>query len=277
MKDRRIFATTELSEELTNDVLKLLEACQEAYDTEEVCFMEDEMNCDPDVPCYYFAYEDGKLICFLSVFIPDEMSAEIYSLTEPDYDDPEVFKVLVNSAIDTLEALDICDIMYVSDNDDTKNTSYMEEYFIETDSSTLLMELQIENPAPFGDATDEPPSDYIFEHTIDIEENENDGCTTHSLKFSKDGTIYGFAQCEQYPSAFCIHHVEIEEALRGKGHGKELLSDLLTYCIALAAADPEAGEAIKFVLNVDDDNIPACKLYTSFGFECTQKIDYYTI
>ncbi len=275
MENRKIFATTELSEEIMNDVLKLLEKCQDAYDTEEVCFLEDEMNFDPDIPCYYLAYEEDRLICFLSVFMPDELSAEIYSLTDPSCTDSDVFKVLINCAIETLEGMDIYDILYVTDSKDTLNEDYMEEYFIEADSSTLLMELQIENPAPFNDATDEPPSDYIFEHQIEVTESE-DGCLTHSLKFSKDGVYYGFAQCEQYPSAFCIHHVEIEEALRGRGHGKELLSDLLTYCISLAAISSEE-EATKFVLNVDLENTAAYKLYKAFNFECTQQINYYTV
>lgn len=277
MKNRRIFAATELSDELMNDVLKLLESCQEAYDTEEVCFLEEEMNYDPDIPCYYLAYEEDRLVCFLSVFIPDELSAEIYSLTDPDYNDPDVFKVLINAAIETLEAMDIYDIMLVTDSNDRLNASYMAEYFIEIDSSTMLMELQIQNPNAFGDATDEPPSDYIYDHNIDTVENEEDGCSTHSMEFSKDGVYYGYAQCEQYPSAFCIHHVEVEESLRGKGHGKELLSDLLTYCIALAANNTDEETAIKFILNVDNENTAAYKLYKSFGFTCTQQIDYYII
>jgi len=276
MNNRKILTTTELSDSCMNDVLALLDLCQQEYDTEEVCFLESEMNYDPDLPCYYLAYEDDKLICFLSVFIPDEMSCEIYSLTLTGYAASGVFKLLINTAIETMEAADIYDIIFVCDHEDKINLKYMTDHLLEADSSTLLMELSIDNPVVFNDATDIPPSDYIFDHEVSVNEEDEDS-VNHTLKFSKNGIYYGYAQCEQYPTAFCIHHVEIEEALRGKGHGKELLSDLLTYCLSLVSDIPEEDTPIRFVLNVDYDNTAAYKLYKSFGFTCTQQIDYYYV
>jgi len=274
---KKILTTTELSDKQTNDVLKLLELCQETYDSEEVCFMEGEMNCLEDIPCYYLAYDGEILACFLSVFIPDESSAEIYSLTTPGYENSGIFEHLINAAADTLEEADIHDIFFVSDHDDKINSDYMKKYYQEIDSSTLLMELDVPYPDVFSDVSADSSSDYIFEHKAEVTETEDEQSINHSLSFFKEGVSYGFAECEQYPHAFCLHHIEVEEKFRGKGYGKAMLSDLLTYCLSLVYDAPEDDRPIHFILNVDADNTPACKLYSGYGFTIGQQIDYYYI
>lgn len=273
--NRRIITTAILSDEYKNDVLKLLEICQKTHGTDEVCFMEDEINALLDMPCYYLAYEGEKLVCFISVFTPDEISCEIYSLTHPGYENSNIFELLINTAIETAEAEGIEDVFFVTDSADSINSDYMKRYYIETDSSTMLMELEINYPYAFKGILGS--NEFIYDVKSEVTEDNDEGSINHNLKFYSKGELIGFAQCEQYPNAFCIHHVEVVEPLRQKGHGKELLSDTISYCLGIYSETSTGKKPVKFILNVDTDNEAAVKLYKGFNFNCTEQIDYYYI
>lgn len=271
--NRSIQTGIELTKKQTKDVLKLMKLCQDLYSNNQVCFMESELNYLEDLTCFYLAYEDDELVCFLSLFTPDEISCEIYSMTRPGYENTGIFELLINTAIEAGEAVDIEDFFFVTDSKDAINSAYMEKYYKEPDSSTCLMELKINYPYVFGDVN--PEEDFIFDIDIQVSEDE-DGTVNHTLTFLHDDVEYGFAQCEEYPNSYCIHHLEVKEEYRGKGNGTKLLTDTLTYCIS-NYAELQCDEPLRFILNVDVDNEPACKLYTSFGFNTIQQIDYYYV
>lgn len=65
----------------------------------------------------------------------------------------------------------------------------------------------------------------------------------------------------------CLHHVEIHEALRGKGYGSDFLTLLLPRLVSLGIR--------KVILQVSGDNPAALSLYKKTGFRITETLSYY--
>lgn len=77
------------------------------------------------------------------------------------------------------------------------------------------------------------------------------------------GRIIGSLQLDDHGSFLYLHHVEIEELLRGQGHGTAFLHLLLS----------STDRPVR--LQVSSENQPALRLYKKAGFQITEILSSY--
>ncbi len=108
--------TNQLSASQAADIASLEADCKKAENLMGSIFLSNELNFDPDLPCFYLLYHPehpSTLIAFLSIFAPLPTEAEIYAYTAPSYRQKGYFCTLLRQALLVLKKYQICDLLFV--------------------------------------------------------------------------------------------------------------------------------------------------------------------
>lgn len=261
-----------------------------------------EFNCRRDIPVFFLAMDGTKLVGYLSVFLPEETSAEINVLIHPDYRRQGIFTALLQRAKTALSAVGTKEFIFVCEPSATDSTAAMLAMQAEKRSSEYRMLLESSSasalsPCNTGASSRLTVSDTpgkLLEATPDdlpllgkmnalfFETSEEMGELFAEDSYYTPGiTVYKYVITDEHKKTVpigtvCFYEEEhsgnifglgILPEYRGHGYGKDLLSALLTRI----PADK------KIYLQVSGRNAAAFQLYQKTGFKITAQQDFWLL
>lgn len=242
------FYTTKLNKDLRNQISTLLNTCK-AYDNINGCiFLEKELNAIENFPCYIYCTEGTLLVGFLSVFIPDEHTCEIYSYVHPDYRNNHIFTNMFNTATKLLNSTPITCIQIICEPN-----SPGEQLLLSKGYSSPVCECMMKYNSTYTPKT--------FPDFKLISNNDN----TY-FELSYNNIILGHCRIDYTRNCSTIYDVEIYKEHQGNGYSK-ILINLILKCIKKSS----------IVLHVTASNTKALRAYTSCGFDIIEELHFYNI
>lgn len=222
----------------------LAAACRQA-DSISLSYPSDEESCRH----YLLSGQDGQLLAALAVIPYENCQAECCAFTHPQYRRQGYFSALLERALADWEEYEFTFAVEESCKD---TCAVLETLGAELDHRELQMEYRApaENPSARRPG---PDSSSQLWHLTDL------SCPDHILGSCQTSPLS--------PGSVCLHHVEIQTALRGKGLGTALVRLLL--------AELAANGVTHVLLHVSGDNLPAVALYKKTGFCITKTLSYY--
>lgn len=248
-----VIITNTLTSNQYHDAKSLIQICSTNDNTRGNSFLEPEMNSISLFPCFYMLYNGNVLISFLSVFIPDETSCEIYGNTLPTYRGNGYLQRLLSSSMNNLRNYGIKKIFLVNEPGCEAGVSFLNSCpHTSFSHSEYLMRYNMNiTPIPLGTLT------------ISYETESN----TEIFESSLNGTPIGGCKVEHNRGVATIYEFEIEASHRGRGYGTETLILVLKRLI-------DSG-CHKILLQVNGANKAAHAMYSHHGFVHEEQVDYW--
>lgn len=264
------YFTTTLDNSLKEKVYNLIDICKESDALNGCIFLEEELNAIPDLPCYIYCIENNMLIGFLSIFVPDTNSCEIYSYVHPDYRHKHIFTDMYNNALNILNEYNISYVQIVCEPD-----SPGEHLLQAKRHSDCICECMMKYT---GSHTSVNCNDYQL---IVSEDNE-------LLKLTYNNIILGHCRIDYKNNCTTIYDVEILAKFQGHGYSKILINMTLDHISQLQDAEiftepntqnlkESANKKSSIVLHVTASNTKALRAYISCGFEIIEELHFYNI
>ncbi len=246
-----------------------------------------EFNCRRDIPVFFLALDGTELVGYLSVFLPEESTAELNVLIHPDYRRQGIFTKLLHRAKTALSAIDTEEFVFVCEPSSIDATAAMLALKAEKKSSEyqMLLESSANDSSSLGQLLEATPDDLpllgrmnalFFETSEEMgelfaeESYYTPGITVYKYvitgKNKKTVPIGTVCFCEEARSGN-IFGLGILPEYRGRGYGKDLLQALLS----LIPTDK------KIYLQVSSRNAAAFQLYQKAGFQIIAQQDFWLL
>lgn len=273
-----------LTESEKNEILKLENMAFKEEQLENHAFLSNEINFDKNLECFYMAYDNNKLIGFLTTFIPTSNEAEILAVVHPEYRQKGCFSMLFEAAKEILLRAGIKNILLVIEAKSQSGLKVLKKFKgYELEHSEYRMSYEKSDTIPeyndlsFSEVNYENKkifSDITLEAFNDLDENENNSfidsvieCEDREgyIAYNNDIPIGVFDYNYEDGDAF-LYGVAIQSDYRGKGFGKQLIG---------FALEEGLKKRNKIVLDVDSNNPIAFNLYKKCGFKIDFQVDYY--
>ncbi len=240
------------------------------------CFVENNLNCFDNLPCFYLLYSsDNELICFVSLFLDrTEETATgnlisnlfIYGITQPEFRHHHHFSKLLHSVFQQLKqySLPIECIYFPVNTKMQKNTikHYLNSNTISYEYSEYLMKKNLDNLIFTN------KGNFGFSSLPELEYEENEYGNEYSL-WIEDIYIGGCLIEYINKAEAMIYQFGITDEEQGKGYGK---LGLLLIC-----QDLKNRHYALVSLQVTGKNKKAHRLYTDCGFEIIDEIQYFML
>ncbi len=222
-----------------------------------ISFLENDMNFYEDFPCFYMLYEQNYLISFLSVFIPDSASCEIYFHISDNQQTScsEIFQYIYTDLESLLDKYQLFNKYIIFENNTTNINSLQSCFNLSFSHSECLM--QYDNSYTWTNMCT----------CLDYEFNEDDAVI--SLNTFLEDDYVGSCQIEISGDYALIHDVEVKKKYRGLGYGSETLYHTINHLTN--------NNYKKILLHVNSANTIAFTMYSHHGFIINQQLDYWKI
>ena len=143
-------------------LLTLESACRVKDGTTSSVCSTTEFNCRRDVPVFFLALDGAELVGYLSVFLPEESTAELNVLVHPDYRRQGIFTKLLQRAKAALSAIGTKEFVFVCEPSSADATAAILAMNAEKKCSEYQMLLEttaklsptFRNAAPFSDSAE---------------------------------------------------------------------------------------------------------------------------
>ncbi len=241
--------------ELDTEDYAVIEALQAQYEAahgyRQPQFTEAEDNAFM-VNAYAFAYSGDEAVGFMSAFIPGDGTAELYAALPGRVGDLEVLRELLKSFEEELKGVGVVTPLLVMRAGDAQGMAQAPDESFELFESQYLME--------YERLTDFEGEGRLKGFNCEGEEE---------LYIYRDGEVKqigGVVITVQQERGF-ISDVYVDADARGRGYGKVVLEAAL-----LRLKQSGAGSVM---LHVEGSNIPAVRLYESFGFIKKDRLDFF--
>lgn len=283
--------------------IEALEAvCRQHDSLQGSIFLSNELNFDPELPCFYLLYAPAKadranacsgaeeLIAALTVFAPFSTEAEIYAYTLPAYRRQGCFNTLLEAALQTLQKYRIMDVLFVCEPSSKAAAAVLRTLEASLEYSEYLL------TCPFSEAEAD-----VF--------HETEGGLCLSGAGAKDigslAELHAAAFQERNAAASAVF---LSDSLSSGSQGRKLTDPegrLLGFCFftagqrelsvfsvavhpdyhrrgfaaamlrALLAELAETYPGLPVTLEVNSRNLPALRLYQKLGFQIATQLDYF--
>lgn len=247
-------------------------------------YLSNEINAVKEAPCFYLGYERGRLVSFLTTFIPTCKESEVLATTAIEERGKGYFTALWKEAKEELQRIGIEQVLFVVEKNSRSGKAKLQaypkaewersEYHMEY-RGRRTMEQEKKDSLRFELVTREN-IDRFAEVTGDIFEEINRHSNFYdSLLEEKDREGYFVFDREKVVGVCNISYeggrayfygVGVVGKERGKGYGRRMLLSALSLINA---------EAESIVLDVDSHNPAAYGLYRKVGFEPLNQVEYY--
>lgn len=274
--------TNTLSSQEKDDIQSLENRCNIVEGLKNRAYLSNEINFNKELPCFYMAYDHGKLKAFLTVFVPTAEVAEIIAFTTPKERKKGYFKNLFLFAREILLEAGVKKVLFQLEPDGTSALKAIDSFkptILERSEYTMSCKQKLDNitnnELKFKILEHENKDIYIklnnevFEEHDDCENlvnailNSNVRIAYIAYYGTEPVGIFNLAYEEEL--AYC-YGVGISKAYQGKGFGKQLMAFVLNEGLK---------HTKKIVLDVDSNNPTAYNLYLKCGFEVDFQVDYY--
>lgn len=222
-----------------------------------ISFLENDMNFYDDIPCFFMLYDLDELVAFMSIFIPDSASCELYfHLDDKKHSSAvEIFNLIYNEVKIYLDEYNLFNRYILFDNTTSMSKDLPIALQLTFSHSECLMQYELS---------------YNFSLTdtfLDYEvEKDADGMAVYTFL---DEAHIGSCQIEASGDYALIHDVEVTKKYRGFGHGKETLYHTINHL--------KKSGYNNILLHVNSANTIAFTTYSHHGFKIKQQIDYWKI
>lgn len=267
------------------EVIDLINICQKNDNTYKDIYLSNEYNFDKDMPAFFLAYKDDKLVGFLSNYADEIDDVEISLLVHPKYRKQGIATELSKFFEKETEQYNLQEIYFqteerfISENKDLPDKWNLKIYY---DTDLILVrdrekyEIEIN---PLWQVKKAEISD--VESIADFQSKSFNMPKKISKKYASEAIsgeksdIYilieddiVIASCSidySYKYNYLFGFATLEEK-RGRGAGSYLIKSLINKLIDTNSE--------KFQIIVEDKNIGARKLYERLGFEKQSTIVY---
>lgn len=247
---------------------------------ENTVFLENELNVDRAVPCFYLGYEGDRLAAFLTVFFPSREDGEINAFTHPELRRQGRFTALYREAAAEMRAAGIGQAVFAVEPKSVSGTAALAQYpGARLLRSEYRMARRGKDTPPLREGlhvlplTPETREEYL---SISQKAYEDEGPEIVDSVIRSE-TRKGYLLCggtgpvgvfglENDGGRVFLYGVAVAEEERNRGLGREIV-----YC-ALREGE---RRGVPVVLDVDSENPPALHLYRACGFETVFQVDYY--
>lgn len=283
-----ITACAVLSDAQTAEI-RALEAVVLTHDhTHSTVFLTGELNFDPTAPCFFLLHEeDGTLAAFLTLFFPTHEEGEVAAFTHPQFRRKGYFTALLARAKETLRALALPIVLYSLERGCTDGHAALarmpDAAFSHAEHRMRIAQMPASAPVGvaqnirFCPVTEENWADYrAVKCAVTPELMGNETFLRAVITEEKRAGILGY---NQQGTAVCacglntenggvfLYSVAVLASERGQGIGKALMLHALQQIFA---------QGHYALLDVDEANTPAVRLYESCGFTYEHCTEYYT-
>ena len=238
----------------TNELVEQFESiagdCIKHDNLEHSFFVDDEYKSSIHVPFAYGAYDEEKLIGFLSVYSIDNYNIEFCVFVLPDYRNQEVASNLFFRMVMDYESRSYR-VPIVPGNE--AGECFVKKMGLTFASCELGMSLSKDNFKAIDD--DIVLKSDIEDENLIVHGYVDDVCVGQAIVYGDNGYA-------------CIHDVEIDEELRQNGYG---------YRLMMAVLKDAFFKFNTVVLHLTKENTPALKLYQKIGFKINEEYNYYEI
>lgn len=272
-----------LSQEQLLEVKALETLCKQKEKLQGSVFLSNELNYDENLPCFFLLYQDGKLISFLSLFLPFNSEAEVSAYTHPEYRQLGCFNSLLEEACKVLMEFSIPSLLFVVEPEGKAALKALETLDVTLLHSEYLLSLKktIEKPLKALSNTLVAASLDDLETLSELHSKAfhsdlsssftflNKAMNTPnilSFKYLEEDTIIGLCHATIEETFVSIFGVCISPAFQNKLHGKAMMLHLLD---KLKAYEKD------ITIEVNSRNKRAFHLYERLGFVITVQFDYY--
>ncbi|MEG2935788.1 MAG: GNAT family N-acetyltransferase [Clostridium sp.] len=271
-----------LSKEEIDDIQSLENRCNVVEGLKNKAYLSNEINFNKELPCFYMAYDHGKIKAFLTTFMPTSEVAEIIAFTAPKERKNGYFKGLFLIAKEIMLKAGVKKVLFQLEPNGTAALKAIESFKpneLERSEYTMscseIVNNNISSDLEFKMLKFENKDLYIKlnnEIFEDVGDNENlvnailnsDVRIAYIAYWNKEPVgIFNLAYEEEM--AYC-YGVGIIKKYRGKGFGKQLMA---------FALEEGLKHTKKIVLDVDSWNPAAYNLYLKCGFGVDFQVDYY--
>jgi len=272
-----------LTESEKKEILELENMAFKDEKLENHAFLSNEINFDKNLECFYMAYDNKKLIGFLTTFIPTSNEAEVLAVVHPEYRQKGCFNMLFQAAKEILLCAGIKNILLVIEAKSKSGLKALKKFegcklehseyrmFYEKFDNIpeyydlSFSEVNSENKKIFSDITLDAFNDLdendSFIDTV-IECKDRDGYIAYNNNIPVGVFDYNYEDNDAF-----LYGVAIKSDYRGKGFGKQLIGFALYEGLK---------KRNKIVLDVDSNNPIAFNLYKKCGFKVDFQVDYYS-
>ncbi|MDY0287834.1 MAG: GNAT family N-acetyltransferase [Sphaerochaeta sp.] len=278
--------TNTLTPQQRTEILHLRTMCSEYEQLENSLFLSNEMNTDPSLPCFFLRYEQRLLAGVLVAFFPTTAEVEVNALVLPDYRRRGIFSSLVTEARRTYAPHGFLQMLFQVESSSKSGKAYLETRFPHIDRTEYRMRLSKSrwrekkssiptNEGTLVEATGEALPQYVRSAALLLREDAacvqrllSDPARTGYLYLYEGKPIGVLQQYTDSEGLTMLHAVAIDEAYRGRGHGKAMLA---------LALDALFMSCDVLTLEVDSVNPVAFALYCALGFEIEFQVDYHAL
>ncbi len=277
-----------LPAEKVNEIKRLEKACMPKENYRTMIF-ETTLNFSKELPAFYLAYHDEKLVGVVNLFAPQNHEVELMAYVHPEYRMQNVFKQLINEVLAELEKYpSVKNVLLTYDevSNEAKqvlmhwglNPTFTEYEMILQDPAQILQDESCGLTVKPITRKDEEVSLALSVQAFggDIDSAKNYLQTSMQVT---EKTIYG-AFVEDFMHVpkqvgMCVltkeegttylSGVVVDERERGNGYGKQMLQQVLY------------GLQGSCTLEVNSENAVAFPLYKKLGFVVTTQTNYVAI
>lgn len=264
-----------LSQQQKQEIADLIRVCQAWEPIHMTPLMDAEENMDPELPCFYLAYEEegGSLAGFLSLFLPDGETAEGTVFVRPDNRRKGILTALLRKAREVLEGEELSYYL-VSDGCSRDADAVAAHWQGKPDHTEWMLEAKAEKLAQMSVGAEREKMVFL---------RRRGQCW---YLYRRDHKHY-IGKCFLAPLAEDIHYLyglEIRPEWRNQGYGKQLLHSIGKKLDSedrgrkgqvRDKADPQKRRATVLRLQVSSENEAACRLYETCGFQVSEQVIYY--
>nr|WP_319776501.1 GNAT family N-acetyltransferase [uncultured Sphaerochaeta sp.] len=248
-------------------------------------FLVNDMNIEPEKPCFFLGYEAAQLISVLTAFFPTKEEIEFNGFTHPDKRKQGHMTALIAAALPHFAQARYNQALFIREKGSQSGKEYLNkryptiartEYVLELKSSAWRMKKTTGVLTEVTTQTQEIAGKILSEIFEQDEQISKQHLTF--LLSRPDGQVYLY-YVEGVPvGTVNVHHLDKEVAMihavgihkpfRRMGHGQRMMVSLLN---ELTQDTPVVR------LEVDSDNPPALALYQKLGFCTLNRVDYHAM
>lgn len=248
-------------------------------------FLGNDMNVEPEKPCFFLGYEEVELVSFLTAFFPTKEEVEFTGFTHPEQRRRGYMTSLIDTAIPHFSHSTYTQALCIREKGSQSGEEYLSKRYPTIARSEFLLELKSN---VWNSSTDVGTLTLVTMQTKDAavkilseifeQEEEISHQHLHFLLSRPDGQVYLYwvggvligtlnvhYLCNEVAM---IHAVGIHKDYRRRGYGYQMMISLLNTLTQRTAL---------VRLEVESNNAPAFALYQKLGFYTLNRTDYHAM
>ena len=278
-----ILQTNRLTDDQLRDLRGLDDICSAFDGAQSHLSLDNSINCEPDMDCFFLLYEGEALLGLLSIFAPMRGVAEITACVHPEHRQKGHFRELLSCACASLREYGFEKLLFTHEASASAGKAIAQKWGLTVEHSEYLLKYQGEAPAVekgrlavrYAQESDLPGMVRLGIETFGetpedarhmVESSFRDATRLNFVAFA-DGALVGVGGVSTGEPELYIFGLGVAPQHQNKGFGRIMLS-----CIV---DELQRSYNRPIVMEVDSENARAFHMYITSGFEVQVQYDYY--